>query len=195
MKKRFIVPKLSKIFFCLSTVLFVPCLILDILENNDMFFYLPVFKLNITNISPLLCVIAIVLFAVGLALSIIKNVKNKFISSVSIAVVLVLLSYACLIQLLFYKNETYKELVSPDNKHIVLVAEIDVFQAGIIKFYEQTSPVFIEGIAICSTDDCVSPIKDNDYKIAWNDNGFDFYYYDGDTTDEYKIEKIEYAKR
>ena len=194
MKNRIIVPKLSKIFFCLSAVLFLPCLILDILENNDMFFYLPVFKLNITNISPLLCVIAIILFAVPLVLLIIKNIKNKLISSVSIAVVLALLLYACLIQVLFYKTETYIEIVSPDNKHIVLVSEVDIFQAGIIKFYEQTSPFFIEEIAVCSTDDCVSSIKDNDYKIVWNDNGFDFYYCDGDTTDEYKFEKIEYVK-
>ena len=194
MKKMIALPKIAKIFLLLAAVIFIPSLLLDLLENNDTFLYIYELKFNVTNISPLLFVIAIILFAIALVLIIIKNMKSKLIASVTIAVVLVFLSYVCLIQLFLYNNEEYQEFVSPGNEHVILVSETDVFQCGIIKFYEKVSPFFIKQIGVCGTDDCYSPIEANTYEFKWNDNGFEFYYDFTGSGGEYKIEKIEYVK-
>lgn len=187
-------PRIAKTFLFLASVIFIPSLILDLLENNNLFFYIYELKFNVTNISPLLFVIAIILFAIALVLIIIKNMKNKLTGYVTIALVLALLSYACLIQLFLFDNEVYKEFVSPDNKHEILVSEKGIFQSGVVKFYEKISPVLIKKIGVCNTDDCYLPIENNTYEFKWNDNGFEFYYDFTGSGGEYKIEKIEYVK-
>lgn len=194
MKKRVVVPKVARVFLCLALVLFIPSLVIDLLENNAIFIYISALYFNISNISPLLFVVAIVLFAIGLILTIIKNVKSNLFRSVTIAIVITVLSYACLIQLFLYDNEVYKEFVSPDNEHIILVSETGVFQSGVIKFYEKTSPFIIKRIAVCNTDDCYLPIENNTYEIKWNDTGFEFHYDFTGSSEEYKIEKIGYIK-
>ena len=194
MKKGIIVTKKSKIILCVALLLFIPSIILDILQNNNVFIHIYKLNFNVTKISPLFLVIAIVLFAIVMISIIIKNTKSKLVCSVTIVVVVTLLSYAGIIQLFMYQNESYKEFVSPDNKHVILVSETGVFQSGVIKFYEKTSPFVIEKIGVCNTDDCYAPIENNTYEIKWDDNGFEFCYDFTGSGEVYKIENIEYIK-
>ena len=194
MKKGMIVTKKSKIILCVALLLFIPSIILDILQNNNVFIHIYKLNFNVTKISPLFLVIAIVLFAIVMISIIIKNTKSKLVCSVTIVVVVTLLSYAGIIQLFMYQNESYKEFVSPDNKHVILVSETGVFQSGVIKFYEKTSPFVIEKIGVCNTDDCYAPIENNTYEIKWDDNGFEFCYDFTGSGEVYKIENIEYIK-
>lgn len=193
MKKRIIVPKVSKVLFVFMALSFLLTLCIELLEKKNIYLY--VFGRSIEDVTQIVTVIGLFSLIGAVVFVVFKNVKSKLIlatSSIICVGFLVLGIFVLDINTPVFDN--CYEFCSEDKKHQIVVKETSYLLGGFGYIYEKTSDFTMTEIGLYSTDDGFLPIKNNTFEFKWNDNGFEFYYDFTGSGGEYKIEKIEYVK-
>ena len=103
------------------------------------------------------------------------NIKYKWIPAVmSVCIILLTLFFITLNSFSNSADEKYYNFTSADGKHQIVVCEWSFLLGGGGGFYERTSDWTMEHIGGYFTDDGNQPIRQNDYRIEWRSDGFDF---------------------
>ncbi len=192
MKKRIIVPKVSKVLFVLTALPFLLTLCIELLEKNNIYLY--VFGCSVEDVTQIVTVIGLFALIGAVVFVVFKNVKSKLILATSSIICVFFLGLGIFV--LDINTPVFDncyEFCSEDKNHQIVVKETSYLLGGFGYIYEKTSDFTMTEIALYSTDDGFLPVENNAYEFVWYDTGFDFCY-PYRYNEEYKVEKIEYVK-
>ncbi len=191
--KKIIFPKYSKIALIMSGTFLGIWILIKVFENFNIHLYL--FGVGAEEINPIITVLSVVLFISAIGLLLYKNTKHKdFVVLATAIPSFLILSYLIFFSLLSM-NGTYFEYTSDDAKHDIVVNERDFLLAGYGDIYEKTSFFTMKRVGGYTTDDGFRPFSNNAFYFVWNEKDFELHYAFFDRNDEeYRIEKMEYAK-
>lgn len=191
--KRFKFPKYSKIAFILSAILFGIVVLMNFLENYNIYLYL--FGTSNKEIKSITILLVAILIISSISLILHKNTKHKILVVVTTIVLsFFIISYLSLVALLSF-NGTYFEYTSDDQKHDIVVKECALLLAGWGDIYEKTSFFTMQKVGSYTTDDGFCPFSKGDFRFVWNEDNFELHHaFFGNKNEDYQVVKMKYAK-